>query len=98
MAFLKVDIMTKLDYSIKPTKIHILEPYEEVVGELNGISFSEGSLIAQVGRISIVLPLNMGSQVRPHIGQRISILRTDLPEKQFLVRTITCDTVSEAKS
>lgn len=83
---------------MEPMKIHILEPYEEVVGELNGISLSEGSLIAQVGRISIVLPPNMDSQVRPHVGHKISILRTDLPEREFLVRTTTCDTVSEAKS
>lgn len=84
--------------SMEPMKIHILKPYEEVVGKLNKVSLSEGSLIAQVGRISIVLPPNMDSQVRPHVGQKISILRTDLPEREFLVRTITCDTVSEAKS
>jgi hypothetical protein len=83
---------------IEPTKIHILEPYEEVVGKLNGLSFSEGSLIAQVGRISIVLPPNIDSRVRPYVDQKIAILRTDLPDKEFLIRSITCKTVSEAKS
>lgn len=83
---------------VEHIKIHILEPYEEVVGDLNKLSLSEGSLIAQVGRISIVLPPNMDSQVQPHIGQKIAILRTDLPDKDFLVRTITCDPITEAKS
>jgi len=90
--------MKKLNQSTESTRIHILEPYEEGLGRLNELSFSEGSLIAQIGRISIVLPPYMESQVRPLIGQCISILRTDLPEKLFLVRTITRDTVSDAKS
>lgn len=69
-------------------QIRILEPYSEVVGTLNESSFHEGVLIATVGRISITLPSDLADRIRSLIGQRVAILRTDIPNKQYLCRNL----------
>jgi hypothetical protein len=75
--------------SIESPKKRILWPYEEVAGKFKGLSFSEGELIAQIGRISIFLPPNIESLIRPLIGQEIAILRTDLPQKEYIFHILT---------
>jgi hypothetical protein len=71
------------------TQIHILEPYSDLVGKLNGLAFSEGGLVATIGKISIFIPSALEDQLRPFIGQRIAMLRTDLPQKEYLFRVLT---------
>lgn len=69
-------------------QIRILEPYSDLVGRLNQLAFSEGGLVATIGQISIVLPSDLENQIRPFVGQKIAILRTDLPHKEYLYRSL----------
>jgi hypothetical protein len=62
--------------------------YEECVGVLNNLNEENGLLIALIGKISLVLPLELEEKMRPHIGKRFSILRTDIPSKPYLLRVI----------
>jgi hypothetical protein len=78
--------------------MHILEPYEEVVGRLLEVSSDRAFLIARFGKISIGLPLEMDNLIRPLVGQEIKILRTDLPQKQYLIRTSSSQSACIGKS
>ncbi len=64
-----------------------LSPYEEVVGILNGLRQENGSLTASIGNISLVFPHELEETLRHHVGRRIGILRTDIPDKLYLIRT-----------
>jgi hypothetical protein len=63
-----------------------LSQFEEAVGILHELIEEDDILIALVGKIYLVLPLNMKESLRPLIGMRTAILHTDLPGKQFLFR------------
>ena len=70
------------------SEIYRLGYYEEVVGLLEHLEEMDGSLIAKIGKVRIILPLSFEPRLRPLIGQRTAILRTDLPEKPYLYRVI----------
>lgn len=65
---------------------HRLSFWEECTGVLERLRVEGDLLICQVGRIALVLPLEMEQKVLPHIGKRVAILRTDLPDKSHLLR------------
>ena len=48
-----------------------------------------GLLIALIGRISLVLPLEMEMRMRPHIGKLVALLHTDIPNKSYLFRVVS---------
>jgi hypothetical protein len=62
--------------------------YEECTGGLNKLHVENGLLIALIGKIYLVLPIEMEEKMRLHIGKRISLLRCDSPSKPYLLRVI----------
>ena len=74
---------------IKKDGLYRLSQYEECVGLQNNLRVKDGSLIAEIGKISLALPLKMEEKIRPHIGKRISVLRTDIPDKEYLIRVVS---------
>ena len=64
----------------------LLSLYEEVLGRLGGLTCRDGTLIASIGKIQLALPAELEKSLRPLIGQKVAILRTDIPDKQYLFR------------
>ena len=60
--------------------------YEECTGVLNKLHVENGLLIALIGKISLLLPLEMEENMQPHIGKRVSVLHSDIPSKPYLLR------------
>ena len=65
-----------------------LGSYEEAVGTLHGIDVDHGLLIAQISKVSLALPTELEAKLAPLMGTRIGVLRTDIPGKEYLVRSI----------
>ena len=84
--------------SLKANEIYRLCLWEEAVGKLEEIKEKDGDCVALIGKIRIAIPYELKQRLQPHLGRRITILRTDLPQKQFLVRTVACEPISGAKS
>jgi hypothetical protein len=61
--------------------------FEEAVGTLTELVEDEGILIARISEVILALPHEVADRLRPLIGQRIGVLRTDIPKKEYLVRT-----------
>ncbi len=59
------------------SKVHRLGFYEEAVGDLHNIREADGYILASIGPVIVVLPLELGAKLRPLIGSRIGILRTE---------------------
>jgi hypothetical protein len=68
--------------------LYRLDYFEEDVGTLHNLVKQDGMLVAHIGKIFLLLPMTTELSVRPHIGKKIAILRTDLPGKEYLVRVI----------
>jgi hypothetical protein len=65
-----------------------LQHWEEAVGPLEKIEMENGLLKVVIGKIILILPLEMEDKLRPLIGKRIGILRTDILGKEYLVRRV----------
>lgn len=65
-----------------------LSLYEECLGPLGSLTCRDGTLIASIGKIQLALPAELEQSLRPLIGQKVAILRTDIPDKQYLFRVI----------
>jgi hypothetical protein len=65
--------------------------FEETIGVLTKLTEEEGFLIVQIGEIVLVLPAEMENRLFPLIGKSIGILRTDIPQKEYLVCIIPGD-------
>jgi hypothetical protein len=61
--------------------------FEEAVGTLSQLFTDQGFLIARISKINLVIPLEMKDKLRPLIGKRVGILHTDIPGKEYLVRS-----------
>ena len=70
------DVLRRLDF------------WEEACGSLDDLEGVDGSLIAKIGKSQIILPSSLEQNLRELIGQRITILRTDIPEKPYLFRLL----------
>jgi hypothetical protein len=66
-----------------------LAEYEEVAGYFGESRIDNESLIAKIGSISVVLPKYLEKELGPLVGQRITILRTDIPAQRYIVRVIS---------
>lgn len=74
--------------NLYPSKMYRLDYFEEIVGVLHEIMDQDDTLIAIIGKIHLVLPSELGQSLRPLIGQKVAILRTDIPDKRYLFRVI----------
>lgn len=63
-----------------------LNLWEEAVGPLNELDKKDNLLIAKIGQVSLIFPLELDEKMQPNIGKRIGILHTDIPNKQYLFR------------
>jgi hypothetical protein len=70
---------------------HRLNSWEEGVGVLDRLSYEEGFLLARIGRVELMLPLELEEKLSPHIGTRIGLLRTDSATRPYLIRVISSD-------
>lgn len=66
----------------------ILSIWEEAVGVLSNLNSSEGSLIAKIGSVSIILPSHLEELLRPLEGERVGIIRTDDPVNAYRIRQV----------
>ena len=66
-----------------------LHPWEEGVGHLEKIWKEYGFLKVLVGGITLILPPELENSLEPLVSSSVAILRTDLPEKEYLVRSIS---------
>lgn len=70
------------------TNYRRLSPWEEAVGVLEQLAEYEDVLVATIGRITLALPTGLGDALRPHLGQRIAILRCDDPTRAYRFRIV----------
>ena len=54
-----------------------LQPYEEALGQLKNVQLLEGSALAEIGPVTVALPIEIGERLNSFIGQRIGVLRTE---------------------
>jgi len=66
-----------------------LSAYEEGVGDLRELINQDGILIALIGKVHLALPANMEHSLRPLVGQKVAILRTDLPHREYIFRVLS---------
>ncbi len=55
----------------------LMEEYEEILGDLKGLEEHSGWVIAQIGRISVLLPSEMAPKLRELLGRRMGVLRCE---------------------
>lgn len=79
-------------------KAHRLSPYEECAGPIKRLLEEDGALIALVGNTHLCLPIEMKHDLQHLMGQRITILRTDIPRKPYLFRVLTQELDYEEKT
>ena len=79
-------------------RMYSLRNYEEAVGNLIDISIQDGLLLVQIGKVMLSLPGYMIDSLKPLLGQRIAILRTDIPNKSYLIRIISALSVATENS
>jgi hypothetical protein len=72
------------------SRVHRLGFYEEAVGVLHDVREEDGYLLAIIGPVVVVLPYGLGAKIRPHIGSRIGILRTEYVQVQGLPSRKEC--------
>jgi len=73
------------------TRMHRLEPWEEVLGTLEELNEDAEGLLARVGKIVVPLPIDLKQELSGCLGQRIAILRTDRSTRPFLWRILPDD-------
>jgi len=60
-----------------------------MAGVLHDLTENEGILVAHIGKIHLTLPLDMEVSLRPLVDQKISILKTNIPNKAYLFRALS---------
>lgn len=65
------------------------QPWDELLRLLLSLAECNGMLLAEVGEIVVVLPIEMEPDLSLLVGSRIGILRTDIPNKEYLVRLLS---------
>lgn len=55
-----------------------LQPYEEALGQLKNVQLLEGYALAEIGPVTVALPIDMSERLNSFIGQRIGVLRTEV--------------------
>lgn len=71
------------------SKLYRLDCFEEAVGTFHELKEKDGILVADIGKVHLALPITMEENLRPFVRQKIAILRTDLPQKEYLFRVLT---------
>ncbi len=64
----------------------ILKNWEVGVGVLHRLDSDEGLPAATIGPVRICLPPELVETLRPHVGERVGVLRTDDIARPYRVR------------
>lgn len=62
---------------------------KEAIGVLTELTEDEGILTARISEVVLVLPSEIKDRLLPLIDKSIGILRTDIPQKEYLVCIIS---------
>lgn len=54
-----------------------LQPWTDCIGPLHELNVQDSLLIARIGHVAILLPLDLYEKLRGLVGRKIAILRTD---------------------
>lgn len=54
-----------------------LGPWEDVVGQLKGLSELDGCFELKIGPVLVAVPNELGEKLKDRLGQKVKILRTD---------------------
>lgn len=65
----------------------ILKNYEEAVGILHRLVPDGGSLLAEIGPISVALPSDLETELRPLVGQKVGIIKIET-SRPYRVRVV----------
>jgi hypothetical protein len=71
---------------------HRLQFYEVVAGPFTELNDEEDGTIALIGKENILFPEYVKEILSRYVGQRVAILRTDIKDKDYLVRVLPSDT------
>jgi hypothetical protein len=77
--------------SFAARKARRLSLYEEGSGLFTDLAIEEDGLIAHVGKVNLILPMEIEPTMRQFMGKRITILRTDIPDEQYIIRMLVED-------
>lgn len=58
-----------------PAEVYRMRDLEEVLGDLHHIEEDEGGIIALIGKIPVLLPLELSETLQTLVGQRIGVIR-----------------------
>ena len=70
----------------KELKIIVLGYWMEIRGLLRRLKEQDDGILAEIGTLNVAFPAELKDALYPHLGQRIAILRTDIPGREFLTR------------
>ena len=65
--------------------IYLLKSFEEAIGNLSKIGEVDGYKTATIGRVCVGIPEDVAAKLRPNIGKKVGLLRTD---SDFRMRVI----------
>ena len=71
-----------------PSQLYHLAHFEEALGTLRELEKDQDILVAQISQIRIALPNSLEQELRPLVGCRLAILRTDIASKPYLFRIL----------
>jgi len=65
--------------------------WEEAYGIPTEIAVEQdqGVVCLEMGKNTFVYPLEMEHKLRPFMGRRIGIIRTDLPDQEYVIRSLS---------
>jgi hypothetical protein len=66
-------------------------PWDEVCGTLHRLYERDGLLVANISNIRVELPLELKPSLSKLLGHRMAVLRTDIPQKEYLIRDIALE-------
>jgi hypothetical protein len=69
-------------------EVIVLKPYEEVAGCLEQLDEYRGMLTAKIADFTVVLPFKMKLELSKLLGFNVTILRTDMPNKEYILRVL----------
>ena len=69
-------------------QMRCLRLWEEAYGIPPELIEKQGAVCVTMGENILVFPPEMEDKLRPFMGRRIGIIRTDLPDEEYIIRVI----------
>jgi hypothetical protein len=69
-------------------RVTAIDPWTEISGWFIRLEEQEGELLAKIAERIVVLPFELKDALAPHLGERIAVLRTDIPGREYLFRVL----------